>query len=261
MAKKREFPEVIYYTDEHNDEFSTMKIEARRIDGSYPYLHKTVFGNFFHWFLYRLIATPIAWCYLKLKFHHSVKGKRKLKIAKKQGYFIYGNHTQIIGDALMPAFISYPKAAYVIVHPNNVSIPFLGHFTPYMGALPLPDDIEATRHFVEAIEKRLKQKKAIFIYPEAHLWPYCTRIRHFDDRSFHYPVKYNTPVYCFTNTYQKRRNPNKVKITTYIDGPFYPNSSFGPDAAKELRDQVFSAMVERTEENEIALVRYVKKDD
>ena len=58
---------------------------------------------------------------------------------KKKGYFIYGNHTQDIGDAFMPNMFSAPQDSYIIVHANNVSMPFLGRITPSLGALPLPE--------------------------------------------------------------------------------------------------------------------------
>ena len=93
-----------------------------------------------------------------------------------------------------------PKKAYIIVHPNNVSMPYLGRVTPYMGGIPLPDDMAATRNFSSVLEKRIKQGKAVFIYPEAHIWPYYTKIRPFPDTSFMYPVKLDTPVFCFTKS-------------------------------------------------------------
>ena len=154
-------PEVIYYRDELNDEFSIAEITPQVIDGSYKYDRAKGLSRIARFFWYRVVAMPIAFCYLKLKFRHKVVGKKAFKQAKKQGFFIYGNHTQIIGDALIPTFVRFPHDAYVIVHPNNVSMPYLGRVTPYMGALPLPDDKEASRNFIAIIEKRLAQKKSL----------------------------------------------------------------------------------------------------
>ena len=36
---------IIYYEDELNDEFSTAKIEPRKIDENYKYIHKNVIWN------------------------------------------------------------------------------------------------------------------------------------------------------------------------------------------------------------------------
>ena len=259
MTDTNQSQKIIYYKDELNDEFSTAVIQAKRIDGNYRYLHKTVFGSIIHFILYRLVAAPISWCYLKLKFHHRIRGKEKLKAFRKQGYFVYGNHTQIIGDALIPSFVSFPKAAFVIVHPNNVSMKFLGKLNEYMGAMPLPDDMAASRNFIAAIKKRIEQRKAVFIYPEAHLWPYYTHIRPFSEKSFSYPLHYGTPVFCFTNVYKKRKSPSQVRIETFIDGPFFADEANAQDAIKKLRDEVYEAMVTRSQGNEVELVRYIKQ--
>ena len=150
----------------------------------------------------------------------------------------------------------------MIVHPNNVSMPILGKVTPSMGALPLPDDREAYRNFLAAIEKRVAENKKIVIYPEAHIWPYYTGIRPFSDTSFHYPVKYKTPVFCFTNTYQKRRWSKHPRIVTYIDGPFYPDESIPERKRKtELRDRVYACMCERAKLSTVVKIQYIKKEE
>ena len=257
--KSKEAPRVIYFKDELNDEFSTAKITARRIDGSYVYDRARGIYRIPRFFWYRIVAIPLAWCYLKLKFRHKIVGRKKMKVARKEGRFVYGNHTQIIGDALIPSFIDLPNGPYVIVHPNNVSMAFLGRINPYLGAIPLPDDRDAMRNFSDIIKKRVDQKKAIFIYPEAHIWPYYTGIRPFRDDSFTYPVKHGTPVFCFTNTYQKRKLSKAPRIVTYVDGPFYPDASRSArEQRKELRDKVYTTMCERAKRSDCVIVEYRK---
>lgn len=252
---------IIYYQDELNDEFSTAVITPRKIDGNYRYSRNTFFKRFTHIFWYRLVATPLAFIYNKLKFHHRIIGKEKLSPFKNSGYFIYGNHTQDIGDALMPPFINFPKNISVIVHANNVSMPFLGKITPSLGALPLPDDMEAYKNFTKELEDRFAQNNAIVIYPEAHIWPYYTKIRNFSDSSFQYPIKLNSPVFCFTNTYQKRKRGQKPNIVTYIDGPFYPDMNIPMRAGRrDLRDRVYSTMCERAKSSDIVCIEYIKKE-
>ena len=246
---------IIYYSDELNDEFAGDKITAKKIDKNYQYER----NPFLKFFLYRIIATPLAYLYLKIKFHHKIINKYILKKYKKEGYFLYGNHTQQIGDAVIPTMITSPKDAYVIVHPNNVSMPFLGKYTPYLGALPLPDDLDSSRNFVKTIEKSI-QRHAIVIYPEAHIWPYYTKIRPFSDKSFHYPIKYHKPVFCFVNTYKKRKN-NKVNIVTYIKGPFFPNQDLSIiEQRKQLRDEVYQAMNNLSKNSDYEVIKYIKKE-
>lgn len=252
-------PRVIYYNDERNDEFSTAQITPKKIDGSYVYCHASRFKKFTHFFWYRNVFTPIAFFYTKLKFHHKTVGKEKLREYADTGYFLYGNHTQDIGDAFIPNMLNLPKDNYVIVHPNNVSMPLLGRITPSLGALPLPDDLKAYRNFMSAIDQRIGEKCAVVIYPEAHIWPYYTGIRRFPDTSFHYPVKLGVPTFCFTNTYKKRRHSKKPQIVTYIDGPFFPNPELSLREQKmELCDRVYRCMRDRAELSNISVINYIK---
>jgi 1-acyl-sn-glycerol-3-phosphate acyltransferase len=251
---------IIYYQDELKDEFSTAQITPKHIDGNYIYVHKGLWKRFTHLFWYRIVATPIAFCFLKLKFRHKIINKSVLKQGRKTGYFLYGNHTHPQCDAFIPTMVNNPKDTYVIVHPDNVSMPVLGAITPSLGALPLPDDMEAGRHFMEAVTTRIREKNCVTIYPEAHIWPYYTKIRPFSDQSFAYPIKEKAPVYCFTNTYQKRKGSKTPRIVTYVDGPFYPKQDLkGKAQRKDLRDQVYHTMVKRSENNTVCMIRYEKK--
>lgn len=259
MKKKND--NCIYYDDELNDEFSTAQINPKKIDGSYRYVNDGFWGKTSHIFWYNVVAKPLAKAYLKIKFSHKIIGKEKIAGRVNGGFFLFGNHTQAIADALIPTMICKPEDVYVIVHPNNVSMPILGKITPSLGALPLPDNMEATRNFIKAVEKRLSEGHAICIYPEAHIWPYYTKIRPFTDKSFFYPVKYKTPVYCFTNTYQVEENSKKVKIVTYVDGPFEPEAGLSrQEQQADLRNKVYSTMQDRAKNSNIEVIRYIRRE-
>ncbi len=257
MDKRR----IIYYKDECNDEFSVAQIAAKKIDGSYDYFRDKRWQKLARFFAYRAIAKPIAFIYPKLVFHHRIVNREVLAPYLGEAYFIYGNHTQDIADAFIPNVLSFRKESCVIVHPNNVSMPFLGRVTPYLGAIPLPDGKEAYKNFCEVIGRRVGEGKAIVIYPEAHIWPYYTGIRNFPDTSFSYPVKYEAPVFCFTNTYKKRKRGREPQIVTYIDGPFFADESLPPRKRRgELRDRVYACMVERAKLSDAEVIKYVKED-
>lgn len=250
---------IIYYDDELNNEFSVADIKPKCIDGKYNYLPKNVFWKISSFFWYRIVATPFGFIYTKTKFKHKIVGKEKLK-GIKTGFFMYGNHTQEIADALIPSLINFPRKTYVIVHANNVSIKGLGRVTHRMGALPLPDDMQATKNFVKAVDKCVNKNACVTIYPEAHIWPYYIKIRPFKDTSFRYPVQLKVPTFSFTNTYQKTPK-GKVQIVTYIDGPFYPNEVLDKkEQIKGLRDCVYNTMVERSKMNNVEVIEYIKKE-
>ena len=248
---------IIYYDDEQNNEFSATEITPRVIDESYRYIIPGPFKKFTHFFWYSIIAKPFGFCYLKLKFSHRILNAEKLR-GESEGFFLYGNHTQAIGDAFIPSMIAKRSSVYVVVHPNNVSMPVLGRITPSLGALPLPDNLGAARHFMEAVKQRISEGSPVCIYPEAHIWPYYTGIRNFSDSTFSYPVMCNKAVYCFTNTYQRSKSGGRIHIVTYVDGPFYPDAALSrKNAERALKTQVLQTMRSRAKNSNVEKIRYI----
>lgn len=260
--KKESVREVIYYSDPLNEEFSKAKITPRVIDGNYRYFHGPLW-DFCSLVIQNVLSMPVKVLYLKIKFRHSYIGKEKLKQCGNIGYFIYGNHTQPFADTFIPSVADYPKRNFFIVAPANVSMPGSGWLVELLGAIPIPQDMEGMKHFVKAVEARIKKRQSVTIYPEAHIWPYYTGIRPFKDVSFKYPVQYDCPVFALTNTYHRRgAGGRKVKVVTYIDGPFYPDGSLSPrKRQQDLRDRVYECMLERSNNSSYEFIEYRKKEE
>lgn len=251
---------IIYYSDELNDEFSSAKIQPRIIDENYKYEHKNILWNIIAWIVQNIISVPIKVIYAKVKFRIKYIGKEKIKQYKKQGYFVYGNHTQSFADTFIITNTIYPKRNFLIVNPENVSMKFLGNFVQMLGAIPIPSNKKAMKNFLESIEKKIKKGYAITIFPEAHIWPYYTKIRPFKEVSFRYPVDLKVPSFCVTNTYQSYgKNNDKVKIVTYLDGPFYADENLSIKERKtDLRNKIYNCMVERSKNSNIEYIKYVQ---
>ena len=255
----RKLPEVIYYKDELNDEFAFDDITPRRIGAGYRYVRDSLLGKAARLFWYRVFAFPLALAYLKLVYRHKIVNRRVIRQARGRAFFLFGNHTHNLCDALIPTFVAVPRSVFVIVHANNISMPVLGALTPCLGAIPLPDDRDSTRNFLDCIKVRVAQKKVVTIYPEAHIWPFYTKIRPFTSLSFRYPVQYGVPSFCFTNTYRKRRFSKNPQIVTFVDGPFFPDGSLSVKEQREdLRNRIFAAMSERAKKSDVEIVRYVR---
>lgn len=254
---------VIYYEDELNDEFSTAKIIPRVIDENYPYIHQNLLWNITSYLLQNILSMPIKVMYAKLKFRIKYIGKEKLKHAKKTGYFMYVNHTQPFADTFIPSLANYPKRNFFIVNPENISMKFLKHTVELLGAIPVPGNKKAMKNFLEAIQERIQANSSITIYPEAHIWPYYTKIRPFKDVSFKYPVELNVPAFCITNTYQAYgKRKDKIKIVSYIDGPFVADVTLNKkEKQKNLRDKIYECMVERSKNSNIEYIQYRKKNE
>ncbi len=252
---------IIYYTDELNEEFSDAQITPRVIDKNFPYLHGRGW-DICSLLIQNVFSMPIKVLYSQLKFRVRYVGREKLKRCKRQGYFIYGNHTQPFADTFLPSVANYPKRNFFIVNPENVSMPGMHTLVEMLGAIPIPCDMGGMKNFVGCVERKIAGKYSVTIYPEAHIWPYYTGIRPFKSVSFQYPVKLNCPVYSITNTYHRRgRHGDKVQIISYIDGPFYPNQELGSKACQQdLRDRVYECMCERSKLSTYNYIEYIKKD-
>ena len=253
---------IIYYQDELNDEFSGAKITPRTIDEKYKYVHKNPLWIFLA-LLFNWVMFPIKVIYPRVKFRIRYIGKEKLKAYKKSGYFVYVNHTQPFCDTFLPSNPIWPKRNYIIVNAENVSIPIFGNSIQMLGAIPIPNHKKGMKNFLGKIEQVIRKKYAITIYPEAHIWPYYTKIRPFQAVSFQYPIQLEVPTFCMTNTYVRRENTNKVNIVTYIDGPFFPDKTLTKQEQKQdLRNRVYEQMKERSKNSNIEVIKYIlKKED
>ena len=167
---------VFYYQNELTDEFSSAKITPIEIKENYRYSHNFLW-DFCSFLFQNILSMPIKYFYAKLKFHIQFVGKEKFKGCKKTGYFIYANHTQEFADTFIPSLANYPKRNFFIVNPENVSMKGLKTLVPMLGAIPLPGNLTAGKRFVETIQKHITKGHSVTIYPEAHIWPYYTKIR------------------------------------------------------------------------------------
>lgn len=249
---------TFYYTNELEDEFSSAKIEPRRIDENYKY-QKNTFWNICSKLIQNVFSMPIKIIYAKAKFKIKYVGKEKFKKYKNQGYFIYANHTQTFADTFIPSIANYPKRNFFIVNPENISMKGSGWIIELLGAIPVPGNIKASKNFLEIIKKRINEKNSITIYPEAHIWPYYTKIRNFKAVSFRYPIELDCPTFVLTNTY-KKYGKNKIQIISYIDGPFFADDGLSlKEKTQNLRNKVYETMVERSKQNNIEYIKYIKK--
>ncbi len=260
---------VNYYKDELKDEFSEAKIVPRRIDEKYIY-NKSLLWDFCSFIMQNILTMPLKVLFVKIKFRQKFIGKDKLKKCKRTGYFIYGNHTQPFADTFIPSLANYPKRNFLIANPENVSMNGLKTIAEMAGAIPIPripkDDeklnLKAMKNFLSYIKKIINKNYSITIYPEAHIWPYYTKIRNFKSVSFKYPIQFEKPAYCITNTYQSYgKNKDKIKIVSYVDGPFYYDKNLKPKEAQEkLRNDIYYTMCDRAKNSNIEYIKYIKKD-
>ncbi len=251
---------VIYYSDELNDDFAGTNIKEVPLPPDFKYTGHGPFWKALSFFIYRIIATPVA--YLVCKLHYGVKYVNRKALKKcKGGYFLYINHTMVAGDAFNPSIAAFPKKTDIIVSNDAVSNGFLRVVVPMLGGMPVPGGLKQVLKFKKAIDESYEKGHCITIYPEAHIWKYYTGIRPFTDVSFKYPAELDAPVYCATVTYKRRKFIKRPKAEVFIDGPFYADAAAPMKTRqKQLRDAVYNTMVARAENSNCEYIKYVRKE-
>lgn len=210
-----------------------------------------------------------CWTLIDLKGIHHIKIiNPQILDTAKQG-ILYLNHTQPTLDPFLPALLLKRKRPFCsICAPSNLSIPVLGKLLPYLGAIPTASSLSEAKKMKEALGKAMEEKKWLVIYPEGHVWPWCTFIRPFDDTSTQFVLDYHIPAYTAVVCYEKAKtktiwncNGEKPDISVYLDGPFYPDETLPRrKARKKLHDEIYDSMKHLALNNTYQKVIYVFKN-
>lgn len=260
---------VFYYTSEEDDPIQTKEQERKEkvvLPEGYEFIPKNPFVRLYSAILFRLFWVFGQYYergYWQTKFY----GREKLKKARGTGYVMYANHTNPFHDVFGPAFAA-DKRIFTIISPVNLKLPGIGKFLPMIGGIPLGTNDAEKKAMNEAVDKRLvKQKKCLVIYPEAHVWPYATKIRKFPagDKSFKYAVRNNLPIFTMTTTYHKRKNNRHgdlPRMDVYVDGPFFPEPEKSEAENRAmLAKKAYDSMVKYSKKNTYEYFQYKKKED
>lgn len=260
---------VFYYTSEEDDPIQTKEQERKEkvvLPEGYEFIPKNPFVRLYSAILFRLFWVFGQYYergYWQTKFY----GREKLKKARGTGYVMYANHTNPFHDVFGPAFAAN-KRIFTIISPVNLKLPGIGKFLPMIGGIPLGTNDAEKKAMNEAVDKRLvKQKKCLVIYPEAHVWPYATKVRKFPagDKSFKYAVRNNLPIFTMTTTYHKRKNNRHgdlPRMDVYVDGPFFPEpEKTEAENRAMLAKKAYDSMVKYSKKNTYEYFQYKKKED
>lgn len=274
MARARLFekdlPEaerVFYYESEEADPIQTKEQERKEKVGlpeGYEFIPKNPLKRAYASVLYRGFKV-FARFYRRFYLHMKIVGREKFKKARGEGYVIYANHTMPFHDAFSPALVA-DRRIFTIISPVNLKLPGIGPFLPLIGGMPLGTNPAEKRAMNEAVDKRLRQKNCLVIYPEAHVWPYYTGIRKFPagDKSFKYAARNNLPIFTMTTTYQKSKVKGQARpdITVYVDGPFYPEAKLSEEENRaRMADWAYKSLVKNSKKSSYEYFKYKKKEN
>ena len=253
---------TIYYTDEYNDDFAENGIRTKKLPEDFVYLHREWYWQIAAFLVYRLIAQPLVFLFVKAVYLQRFRNRRVMRQIRKQGGYLYANHTNALLDVYTPNIIRLQKRNYIIAGPDAFSIPGIRWLVQMVGGIPLGSTIRQEREMRACVEERVKKGNLVTVFPEAHIWPYYTRIRPYKAAAFHYPAQDGAAVYTMTHCYRKRRIGNYVRVETWLDGPFYSDMTLpAAQRRQELRDRCFETMRARVEDrSEYAYWNYVQTD-
>lgn len=249
----------VRYYESFRDDFEISRNQNFKLSSDYKWIREDKKTSFLSHVIYSA-ALIFGFFYCTFFLHVKFIGKRKLK-KERDGFFVFANHTQPLGDVFIPALASFPKRIYTVVGTANYGIPVIGHILPYLGALPVTSDFRGIRELAKAVDRRICEGHPVVIYPEAHVWEYCTEIRPFPTTSFTYPAKIRKASYALTTTYVKSKFFKKPLAKIYIDGPFYPVGEGLKEKTESLHFQVENAMKERAKTSDFSYIKYEKKRD
>ena len=247
MTKIREPKRVIYYRDAENEDYAGTNIDTKVIGADFPFAPAGWLWTALAFIAYYVVAIPLVFFYCYVVCGFRVKNRKAIKKVRKSGFFLYANHSHFT-DAFLAPIVAFPKKAYVIVGPDTVSIKGLRNFVQMVGAIPIPQGLKGMASFLDAIRLRAEQKCCISVFPEAHMWNYCTFLRPMKSGSFRYPVHLGLPSVAVAVTYQQRRLKfiKQPKRTVFISDPFFPDDTLSAkDAQRKLQNEVEGFLKEK----------------
>ena len=255
---------VIYYSDELRDDFNEIGLKRPPVPEGYKYKRTNPINNFFSAILYHGIAKPIIGLYCVL---HGIKveGKKNLKALNGKGAFIFSNHVAISDVFKFQSEVFFVgKRVNILGYSDTISMPIVRNLARALGYIPLPlkGDIKNAVAMADAMEFYVNKGQYVLIYPEAHIWPYYTKVRSFRDGSFNYPAKANAPVVPAVTVWRKPLIGKKPKQTVYILEPIFPlEGKTILENKTYLYNETLKAMQEFANSTpQYEYIKYVKKE-
>ena len=125
------------------------------------------------------------------------------------------------------------KKFNIVIADNNLAMEGLfGFIMNYFNTIPVSKDKEYNeKKFMPAIEKLLKNKNFILIYPEEEMWFNYKKVRNLKPGAYHLAAKYKVPIVpCFVEMREKEGEYeddgfNKLKFILHIMPPIYPDEN------------------------------------
>ena len=266
MASKKDWKKtkVIYWKDELHDDFDEVGLSRPPVPENYKYKRTNPINNFFSGILYHGIAKPVLGLYCLFK-GIKVVNKKELKKLKGKGAYFYSNHVAISDVFKFQAYVGFNmKRVNIIGYSDSLSMPIVRNLVRALGYLPLPlkGDAKNMLAMTESLDFYTKKGQFVLIYPEAHIWPYYTKVRNFTSGSFIYPAKYMTPVVPAVTIWRKPKIGKKPKQTIVIGEIIFPKEGKSMIENKEYLHKKCLEEMQRISNSydQYEYIKYIKEE-
>ena len=240
--------------EENKDIISLWEPLQFKIDENYEYVPKGILFSIFSNLLYYGIAYPILTVLTKLVYNLKIEGRENIKNLKS-GAITVSNHVLVL-DCAMVGLACRFKKIYYTTREGSFKIPFVRKLIKLLGAIPIPQNIINKKNFMKQIEELLHNNKIIHLYPEAALWPYCSKIRNFKDGAFHIAVQNDVPIVPMVFKFNEPTGIRKIfkkkkDVTLTILKPIYSENTYidKKEKVENLKQAIHQAMVSALEGN------------
>lgn len=195
------------------------------VNEKYKYVPTNIFFRIISWIVYYIIAVPILSIILKLVYDLKIEGKENIK--KLQGSAItVSNHVLVLDCAMVGLAVCGKKKIFYTTQSESFQIPFVRKLIKLLRAIPIPKGVKNKERMVKEISNLLKDNKFVHFYPEAILYPYCNKIRHFKNGAFDLAIKNDVPVVPIVIKFRQPKGIRKIlkrkkDVTLKILEPIY----------------------------------------
>ena len=261
---------VLYYKDELNDDFGNIELEQVDVPSNYKYIRSKAFDILFSSWFYWIVLKTFLGLYTFFR-GYKIIGRENLKTYYKvckennSAGFIYSNHTSNEDAFDRQVRVISKRRVNVLANSNILSQKFLTFICKSGGYIPLGRSLKSQKEMLECFKYYLFTKKQdILIYPEAHIWPYYTKIRPLRSAAFHYPAKFFVPVLPVVTVYlPKKRKNAKPRKALVIGEPILPKKELSVSENKVyLRDETQKAMETiASSYKQVEYIKYIKVED
>lgn len=216
------------------------------IDERYEYVPKSIIFSFLSNGVYYGIAYPILKLLMKIVYDFKIEGKENIRNLK-EGAVTVSNHVLFLDCAMVGLAYGFKKVYFTTLE-GSFKIPFVRKLIKLLRAMPIPESVKNKQYFMKAVDKILEKENSVHFYPEASLFPYFNKIRHFKNGAFDFAVRNNKPIVPMVITFRKPKGIRKVfkkkkDVTLTVLEPIRPPKDGNTKQRIEfLKNQVHNEM-------------------